>query len=144
MQKKTGGSSWLGCLALLVGLVLIFSLLPLLVRFGWAFLILAAAGGAYWFWHNKNKARQQQRQAELDIRETAEKNVLQIAARNEGLITPMELVLASDMNLEEAGELLEQLRKKGYAKLRVAENGSYVYELNGLLTPQQKREAEKL
>ncbi|MEF3310816.1 hypothetical protein PV433_18185 [Paenibacillus sp. GYB004] len=144
MQTKTGGSSWLGCLALLVGLVLIFSLLPLLVRFGWVILIPAAAGGTYWFWHNKNKARQQQRQAELDIRETAEKIVLQIAARNEGLITPMELVLASDMNLEEAGELLEQLRKKGYAKLRVAENGSYVYELNGLLTPQQKREAEKL
>ncbi|MDF2657905.1 MAG: hypothetical protein K0Q94_696 [Paenibacillus sp.] len=144
MQKNTGGSSWLGCLALLVGLVLIFSLLPLLVRFGWVILILAAVGSAYWFWHNKNKARQQQRQAELDIRETAEKIVLQIAARNEGLITPMEVVLASDMNLEEAGEMLEQLRIKGYAKLRVAENGSYVYELHGLLTPQQKKEAEKL
>ncbi|MBD2860959.1 hypothetical protein [Paenibacillus oceani] len=144
MQKNTGGSSWLGCLALFVGLVLIFSLLPLLVRFGWVILILAALGSAYWFWHSKNKARQQQRQAELDIRETAEKIVLQIAVRNEGLITPMEVVLASDMNLEEAGEMLEQLRKKGYAKLRVAENGSYVYELNGPLTPQQKRKAEKL
>jgi hypothetical protein len=46
--------------------------------------------------------------------------------------------------LEEAGDILEQLRKKGYAKLRVAENGSYVYQIDGLLTPQQKRDSERL
>lgn len=144
MQTKTGGSSCLGCLTLFVGLALFSSLFTLFARFGWIILIVAAAGGAYWFWYKKNKARQQQQQAELEIRETAEKIVLTVAARNEGLVTPMEVVLASDMNLEEASEILEQLRSKGYAKLRVAENGSYVYELNGLLTLQQKRDAEKL
>ncbi|GAA3408436.1 hypothetical protein ACFFNY_13050 [Paenibacillus hodogayensis] len=138
------GSSCVGCLTVFFASIIILTFMGMLARYGWVILLLAAAAGIYWYRNKSMNNRKGQEQNKTEIRETAEKIVLRVAALNEGLVTPMDVVLASDMTLEQAGEILEGLRQKGYAKLRVAENGSYVYQLDGLLSAKQKRESERL
>ncbi|MDF2719312.1 MAG: hypothetical protein K0R28_6237 [Paenibacillus sp.] len=141
---KLPGNSCAGCLTLFFASFVILAILGWLAKYFWIVAILGIAAGVIWY-RDKNRKKLHERQhIERQDRESAEKIVLRVAARNQGFVTPMEVVLDSDLSLEEAGDILEQLRKKGYAKLRVAENGSYVYQIDGLLTPQQKRDSERL
>lgn len=143
-NMKLPGNSCAGCLTLFFASFVVLAILGWLAKYFWIVAILGIAAGVIWY-RDKNRKKLQQRQhIERQDRESAEKIVLRVAARNQGFVTPMEVVLESDLSLEEAGDILEQLRKKGYAKLRVAENGSYVYQIDGLLTPQQKRDSERL
>lgn len=148
MFKK--GNSYIGCAIVICGFVGLAAFFGPLSRYAWFLIIAAAAAVAYWI--NKKSAphspppsqEQVTRQNEPDDRENAEKIVLRIAAQNQGLVTPMEIAIASDLSMDEASRILEDMRKKGYASLRVADNGSYVYEIEGLLSMQQKKDSERL
>jgi predicted transcriptional regulator len=122
----------------------VLAILGWLAKYFWIVAIVGIAAGVIWYRSKNQTARREQKQSQQQTRESAEKIVLRVAARNQGFVTPMEVVLESNLSLEEAGDILENLHKKGYASLRVADNGTYVYELNGLLTPQQKRDSERL
>lgn len=141
---KRPGNSCAGCLTLFVGLFVALILLGLFARYFWILLPVGIAAGFLLYRDRQRKQQRHQQQAEQHVRETAEKIVIRVAAQNQGLVTPMEVALASNLSLEEARDILEQLRKNGHAKLRVADSGSYVYQLDGLLTTQQKKESERL
>jgi hypothetical protein len=73
-----------------------------------------------------------------------EKTVLKIAAEHEGLVTASEVVMNSELSIDESTELLEQMREKGLAALRVADNGTYVYEFTSLMDRKRKKESERV
>ncbi|TMV52959.1 hypothetical protein FE783_01880 [Paenibacillus mesophilus] len=141
---KLPGNSCVGCITVFFAFFVVLAILGMLAKYFWILLIIGIIAGVIWYRGKDRSARREQKQSEPQTRESAEKIVLRVAARNQGFVTPMEVVLESNLSLEEAGDILEKLRKKGYASLRVADNGTYVYELNGLLTPQQKRDSERL
>lgn len=144
-DMKIQGNSCLGCMTLFFASFVVLAILGWLAKYFWILLIIGIAAGVIWYRGKDRTARREEpKRSEQQTRESAEKIVLRVAARNQGFVTPMEVVLESNLSLEEAGDILEKLRKKGYASLRVADNGTYVYELNGLLTPQQKRDSERL
>lgn len=138
------GKSCLGCVTLFFGSIFILAIVGWMARYSWLLAIIAGVAALIWYNRKSQHKKHVLQQNETYMRESAEKIILRIAARNQGFVTPMEVVLESDMTLEQAGDILNQLHKKGYATLRVADNGSYVYQLNGLLTPQQKRDSEQV
>lgn len=127
-------------LATLAGLMLI----GMLGRFAWILLPVAAIAVFIWYRDRAQNVQHMQALRHHQHWEQMKRNILHLAARNHGLITPMDVVLASEMSLDEASRILEQMRMEGYAQLRVADNGSYVYHFDGILSHQQKLDSEQL
>ncbi|MGN7381653.1 hypothetical protein [Paenibacillus sp. SAFN-117] len=73
-----------------------------------------------------------------------EKIVLAIAVSQDGLVTPADIALGSEFSLEVAKQYLESLREQGFAHLKIAENGTYVYHLPYVLSYDQKKNAESI
>ncbi|GIP35040.1 hypothetical protein [Paenibacillus sp. J2TS4] len=73
-----------------------------------------------------------------------EKVVLAIAVSQDGLVTPADIALRSDYSLDEAKQYLERLREQGFAQLKIADNGTYVYHLPYVLSYDQKKNAESI
>lgn len=84
------------------------------------------------------------RQSRAREEQGLEKRLLALAARHDHYITAAEVALETDLSLEEAGQALERMRKKGHMALKVADNGVYVYECLPLLSLDEKRDAERI
>jgi hypothetical protein len=73
--------------------------------------------------------------------ETAEKRVLALAARLGGRTTVAEAAARCGLTVAESREVLERLVSQSVAELLVAEDGTMVYAISGLLTPEAKAAA---
>ncbi|MEF3352677.1 ArsR family transcriptional regulator [Paenibacillus sp. GYB006] len=73
-----------------------------------------------------------------------EKQLLMLAMEQDQLLTISEIVLYTEMDQKTAEQVLEELRKKGLVKIKVADNGVWVYEFEPLLTKEQKLSAERV
>ena len=69
----------------------------------------------------------------LNPEKLQETQILQLARRFSGKLTPVELASHSNMSLEEADKALEEFVRKGHAEMTVTESGSIVYEFSGFL-----------
>lgn len=69
----------------------------------------------------------------LDAKKLQETQILQLARRFRGRLTPVELASNTDLSLEEADKALEDFVRKGYAEMEVTDAGSIVYEFSGFL-----------
>lgn len=59
--------------------------------------------------------------------ESPEKTILRIARNNSGQVTPGEVTIESDISIDEARKVLDELAKKGIAEVRVRSSGVLVY-----------------
>ncbi len=58
----------------------------------------------------------------------ATREILRIAQKQKGIVTPALVTLNSSLSLEEADRLLQDLCRKGYAGMNVTENGRIEYQ----------------
>ncbi|WP_019422309.1 hypothetical protein [Paenibacillus sp. OSY-SE] len=82
--------------------------------------------------------RRQRKQEELEI------ETLVLAASHGGRLTPAELAMHTRISVQKASSLLEHFVKQKAAILKIADNGTYVYEFDGLLDDREKAEAQSL
>jgi hypothetical protein len=73
--------------------------------------------------------------------EVAEKRVLALAAKLGGRTTVAEAAARCSLTIEESREVLERLVSQSVAELLVADDGTMVYAISGLLTPEAKAAA---
>ena len=59
---------------------------------------------------------------------SGEKQVLEAARDEQGIITPTVVALKTDLSILEADKILEDMARKGYAQMRVTESGRVEYE----------------
>jgi hypothetical protein len=57
-----------------------------------------------------------------------QKTVLRIAKENKGIVTPAMVAMNSELSIEQADELLQDITKKGFADMRVRDSGKIEYE----------------
>ena len=69
----------------------------------------------------------------LDPEKTLENTILKLARKFRGQLTPLELAANSSLSLEEADKSLENFVRKGYANMRVTDEGTIIYEFPGFL-----------
>lgn len=74
----------------------------------------------------------------------AEKDTIKLAARRSGYLTAVDLTLYSDMTLKGSKRMLERLKSQGVCSLRVADNGTFVYEFESILTYEEKRQSQRV
>ncbi|MWV42071.1 hypothetical protein GRF59_00375 [Paenibacillus sp. HJL G12] len=73
-----------------------------------------------------------------------EKQILRLAAKQHNLLTAADVALYTSLNIEESGNALEDLRRKGFLGLKVADNGAFVYEFQSYLSTEEKLSAERI
>lgn len=73
--------------------------------------------------------------------ELAEKRVLALAAKVGGRTTVAEAAARCGLTFAESRDVLERLVSKGVAELLVADDGTMVYAISGLLTAEAKAAA---
>ncbi|WP_136606072.1 hypothetical protein [Paenibacillus dokdonensis] len=78
------------------------------------------------------------------VHENMEKQILKLAARKQNLLTAADVALYTPLNMEQSGDALEDLRRKGFLHLKVAENGAFVYEFQSFLSVEEKLSAERV
>jgi len=69
----------------------------------------------------------------LDPEKTLENTILKLARKFRGQLTPLELAANSSLSLEEADKSLENFVRKGYANMKVTDEGTIIYEFPGFL-----------
>lgn len=72
--------------------------------------------------------RQRAKITPRDDEALGEKQVLQTAKAEKGLITPTLVALKTDLTIEKAEKILEGMAQKGYAVMHVNDNGRIEYE----------------
>ena len=60
-------------------------------------------------------------------KESVEKTILKAAKTHGGMITPGIVAIDGDITIDKARDALETLAKKGYAEMRIKENGVIIY-----------------
>lgn len=135
------GSGCLGCLTI----IFILAFIGWLQDGGWV-IVLSIGVGAVLIWcaYKYTEKRKDKNIAERTLYEETERMILKLASQNEGYVTPVDVAVASNLTLEEANNVLDQLKRKGYATLRIADNGSYVYQFDGVLNREQRKQAERI
>ncbi|MCJ8014276.1 hypothetical protein MUG84_21415 [Paenibacillus sp. KQZ6P-2] len=73
-----------------------------------------------------------------------EKEILRLAAEQQNLLTAADVALNTPLNMEQSGETLEEMRRKGFLQLKVADNGAFVYEVQAFLSTEEKLSAERV
>ncbi|WP_258205291.1 hypothetical protein [Paenibacillus radicibacter] len=73
-----------------------------------------------------------------------EKEIIRIAVNKKGLVTPTDVAMSTELSLEHAKKYLEYLKESGFVRLKIANNGTYVYEFMGILTEDEKKKAEAI
>lgn len=58
---------------------------------------------------------------------SVEKVILRCAKNNNGFVTPSSVALDGDYSLDDAKKYLDKLAGKGYAEMRITDNGAIVY-----------------
>ena len=80
----------------------------------------------------KLNALESRRTQEVERRDSREKTILKIAKDRHGVVTPAIVVLESDLPFEEAEQVLQSLASRGYAEMRVKDNGTIDYRFPDL------------
>ncbi len=80
----------------------------------------------------KREALEGQKAQVVERKDSLEKTVLQIAKDRGGVVTPALVVLHSDLHLAEAEKVLGDLAARGYAEMRLKENGTIDYVFHDL------------
>ncbi len=62
-----------------------------------------------------------------------ERTVLKLARKFRGQLTPLELAANSQLSLDDADSALENFVRKGYANMKVTDEGNIIYEFPGFL-----------
>jgi hypothetical protein len=78
----------------------------------------------------------------VDPSPVAEQRVLALAAQVGGRVTAAEVTARCGLGLADSRAVLDRLVSQGAAELRVAEDGTMVYAILGLLTPEAKAKAD--
>ncbi|WP_143100995.1 hypothetical protein [Paenibacillus sp. 1_12] len=78
------------------------------------------------------------------IRRDLEKQLLKLAYTHGGVLTVIDVSLHTDMVLEEAQEALEYMVKHSHANIKIAQNGTVLYQFRGILTDQEKKADKSL
>ncbi|MEK3787642.1 hypothetical protein [Paenibacillus sp. FSL K6-1230] len=104
------------------------------VGLGWTLNGLVPALVGYGLWRKARQARQ----ADL------QKTILRLAKQHDNLLTAADVALETELDMGEAEQQLEVMRTNGLMRLKVADNGTWVYECSSLLTMEEKRRAESL
>jgi hypothetical protein len=68
-----------------------------------------------------------------------ERQVLQAARDEQGIITPTVVALKTDLSIQEAETMLEEMARKGYALMRVTDSGRVEYEFPEFLPRLEER-----
>jgi hypothetical protein len=72
-------------------------------------------------------------EAPEDPEKHLERTVLKLARKFRGQLTPLELAANSQLSLDEADSALENFVRKGYANMKVTDEGNIIYEFPGFL-----------
>ncbi len=111
--------------------------IPLTV--GVLFGLLPAVGGVRRLVRDVAELRQDKRLAleerlsrEQATRDNLEKTILKIAQERRGVVTSALVVLGSNLKLEEAEKALGDMAARGYAEMRVKDNGTIDYVFHDL------------
>lgn len=83
--------------------------------------------------HARREALEGKQTQQVERRDSLEKTVLQIAKEKRGLVTPALVVLHSDLTLAEAEKVLGGLASRGYAEMRLKDNGTIDYLFHDLV-----------
>lgn len=138
------GSGCLGCL----GILLLFGFFSWLVTDGLPVLIILLVGaiaiGLLYYYGKKSLKKSEIEKEEQERHQSNEKLVLRLAAKKEGYLTAAEVALESDFSLEEAEIFLEKLKAKRLCALRISDNGTYVYQFDMFLSPEEKKGSERI
>lgn len=81
----------------------------------------------------KREAIEGQKAQVVERKDSLEKTVLQIAKERRGVVTPALVVLHSDLQLAEAEKVLGDLSARGYAEMRIKDNGTIDYVFHDLV-----------
>ncbi|MBG9791173.1 hypothetical protein ABD76_00970 [Paenibacillus dendritiformis] len=103
-----------------------------------ALLSLLPIAAGCWLCYMSWKRKRKRKLAEL------ENAALSIAARKGGRLTAAELAMDARIDVQKARALLEHFVKEKAAILKIADNGAYVYEFDGLLDEREKADAQSL
>ncbi len=68
-----------------------------------------------------------------DPEKSLERIVLKLARKFHGQLTPLELAANSQLSLDDADSALENFVRKGYANMKVTDEGLIIYEFPGFL-----------
>ena len=68
-----------------------------------------------------------------DPEKALERTILKLARKFRGQLTPLELAADSDLSLDDANNALEDIVRKGYANMKVTDEGNIIYEFPGFL-----------
>ncbi len=111
-------------MAIILGLV--FGLLPTLGG------VRRLIGTAAELSAERRLALEARMERERASREGLEKTILKIAQERRGVVTPALVVLGSDIKLEDAEKALGDMAARGYAEMRVKDNGTIDYVFHDL------------
>lgn len=109
-----------------VGLGVVFVALPLLGGLRRSVRELADRG------HERRQALLDREQRQLERQDNLEKQVLQVAQAHGGVVTAAQVVLNTDLKLDEAEKILETMAARGHAEMRLQDNGAIDYRFHGL------------
>lgn len=70
--------------------------------------------------------------------------VLQVASHYGGNVTASELAMRSKLSIRQATAVLDYFTKQNVAYLKISDNGTYVYQFEGIISQQDKDRAESL
>ncbi|MBB3127763.1 hypothetical protein FHS19_002417 [Paenibacillus rhizosphaerae] len=90
------------------------------------------------------RTKTKKERAGMEITPEMEKSILHLAAEQENLLTAADVALHTTLSMEQAGDALEAMRRKGQVHLRVADNGALVYEFQDVLSMEAKLNAERV
>lgn len=82
--------------------------------------------------HSRREALEGKKTLEVERKDSLEKTVLKIAKDKRGVVTPALVVLHSDLSLDEAEKVLSDLASRGYAEMRLKDNGTIDYLFHDL------------
>ncbi|WDH81159.1 hypothetical protein [Paenibacillus urinalis] len=132
--------TWIAVTLVALGLFSIvlytYSFVAMQSGFDLGFVLFGAAPLAYGLYELSSMKKRR----ELNL----EKELMKLAMKHEYLLTIPEISLYTDLHSKEAEQIIASLRKKGLVKIKVAENGTWVYEFEPLLTKEQKMTAERV
>jgi hypothetical protein len=143
-RRKSGWERIVGGMVALVvfGFAFEFHILPAAVTIilGLVLGLIPALGGVRNVIRVASELREEKRLAleerlarEQRSRDGLEKTILKIAQERHGVVTPALVVLASNLKLEEAEKALGDMAARGYAEMRVKDNGTIDYVFHDLM-----------
>ncbi|MEQ7051428.1 hypothetical protein ABN764_12320 [Paenibacillaceae sp. P-4] len=137
--------SWSGgCIGLAVLLAMMLVLFRWLVTDGLLILLLIALFVVGYVIVQMSKSQKAAQDLAEEHMKQKEKIALRLAAELGGYITAAEIAVHSEMTLDEAAQILDRLKSQGVCTLRIADNGTYVYQFESLLNDRQKRQSERI